>query len=106
MIVGGVGNDTLRGEEGNDTYIFEIGDGVDVIQDYENSSTAGKQDTIVFGAGISLEDVLLLKSGTNLVIQYTEADCVTVENAYSKEGYSLVEYIHFADGTIINSKLI
>ena len=106
VIVGGVGNDTLRGEEGNDTYIFEIGDGVDVIQDYENSSTAGKQDTIVFGAGISLEDVLLLKSGTNLVIQYTEADCVTVENAYSKEGYSLVEYIHFSDGTIINSKLI
>lgn len=31
MITGGKGNDTLNGREGDDTYRFSLGDGIDTI---------------------------------------------------------------------------
>ncbi len=52
ILIGGTGNDRLEGGYGNDTYIFNIGDGNDTIYDYEYSQTGGKNDRIVFGAGI------------------------------------------------------
>jgi Ca2+-binding RTX toxin-like protein len=35
VLVGGTGNDTLRGGGGDDIYVFNRGDGVDTIYDYE-----------------------------------------------------------------------
>jgi Ca2+-binding RTX toxin-like protein len=44
IIIGGKGNDTLQGFKGSDTYIFNKGDGQDVIWEY-NNDTLGKGDT-------------------------------------------------------------
>jgi Ca2+-binding RTX toxin-like protein len=44
IIIGGKGNDTLQGFKGSDTYIFNKGDGKDVIWEY-NNDTSGKGDT-------------------------------------------------------------
>ncbi|MFW1817700.1 calcium-binding protein, partial [Acinetobacter guillouiae] len=37
-LIGGMGNDYLDGGSGNDTYIFSLGDGVDTIRSYDNTS--------------------------------------------------------------------
>ncbi|NSZ80814.1 hypothetical protein G6M17_16735 [Agrobacterium tumefaciens] len=66
ILSGGKGNDTLRGGggydqlvggEGDDTYLYHRGDGYIVIS--ENSGA----DKLVFGAGISYEDVHLSVGG-------------------------------------------
>ncbi len=102
-LIGGEGNDYLSGDEGNDTYIFNPGDGNDVISDYENSASSGKADRILFGEGITPEDVRMERVGNNLVIRYSETDSITVRNAYSYgDGRYFVENIVFADGTSLN----
>ena len=96
---GGIGNDYLEGGVGNDTYIFNIGDGIDRIYDYENSQTEGRADKIIFGEGISAEDIVFSRNGNDLTISYSESDSVTVQNAYRYAGgVCFIENIEFADG--------
>ncbi|MDE6387823.1 MAG: hypothetical protein K2L82_08480, partial [Lachnospiraceae bacterium] len=102
FLYGGEGNDRLEGGAGNDTYIFNLGDGNDTIWDYESSQTGGKNDRIVFGEGIRAEDVRLRRDGSNLVIEYSGEDSVTVQNAYNyNDDRCFVENIEFADGTVL-----
>uniref|UniRef100_UPI0025E867BB Ig-like domain-containing protein n=1 Tax=Sulfuricurvum sp. TaxID=2025608 RepID=UPI0025E867BB len=52
IIIGGKGNDEIRAAyNGIETFVFDRGDGQDVI-DY-----VGKKDTIEFGSGITLDDI-------------------------------------------------
>ena len=96
-----------EGADGNDTYIFNKGDGSDTIRDYEMSSTSGKSDRIIFGEGINPDDVRLERVENDLVIRYTEKDSVTVKDAYYYgDGRSFVENIEFADGTKYDSRKI
>ena len=72
------GVDTLYGDAGNDTYIFNLGDGADTINNYD---TAGI-DTISFGAGIGLADInMATKVGNNLILRIgANGDQLTVNN--------------------------
>lgn len=61
---GGLGNDTLIGGLGNDAYYFYEGGGMDTIIDTD--STAGNQDSIIFGSwNVTKERLWFSKSGTN-----------------------------------------
>ncbi len=97
-VVGENGNDTLYGDYGADTYVFNTGDGNDIIHDYENGTSIIRNDRIVFGAGIYPEDVELERKGNNLEIRYGENDVITVEGMYNNI-YNAIEYIEFTDGT-------
>jgi Ca2+-binding RTX toxin-like protein len=57
-LAGGTGNDYLRGGLGLDTYIFNQGDGFDVI--YNHESTSESSDVLRLGAGIEASDLDLL----------------------------------------------
>lgn len=58
IFVGGRGNDSLIGASGSkDTYVFNIGDGVDKIRDSDGSFLGGDVDQIVFGEGIKRADL-------------------------------------------------
>ena len=111
-LIGGVGNDTLQGGVGNDTYIFNLGDGKDTIFDYE-AGEGGKADKIVFGEGIGAEDLKIRRNGANLIIDYSETDSITVQNAYLysqsyvgtyTDGRAFVEKIEFADGMVLEAE--
>jgi Ca2+-binding RTX toxin-like protein len=52
-LCGGEGSDTLSGGAGTDLYIFNIGDGMDTIED----SAAGEGNVIQLGGGISQSDL-------------------------------------------------
>ncbi len=102
ILAGGKGKDVLRGGSGNDTYIFNKGDGQDTILDAETSDTDGQEDTIVFGEGISSEDVDIQRSGSSLKIIYGDGDVITVQDAfYSSTARNYVEKIKFADASEI-----
>lgn len=53
ILIGGLGQDGLEGGEGDDTYLINQGDGLDRINDVAGT------DTVLFGAGLSLDNVAL-----------------------------------------------
>ncbi len=90
MIWGGLGNDKLYGGTGQNYFYFNAGDGKDTI--YSNKG----EDEILL-SDVNKEDVVLTKSGNNLILQYTEDDSITISNYFKKNAACSVETISFAD---------
>lgn len=103
-IIGGSGNDILdgasgdnqlQGGSGNDTYIFAKGYGNDVIDNYGSSSS--DIDSLIM-KGIDYDDVDIIASGKDLVLQVKEtSETIRIKNYFYGGNYSL-EKIKFADG--------
>lgn len=75
-ITGGKGNDTLAGGGGGDTYYFNVGDGVDTIND---NNVGG--NVVSFGAGIGFNQLTFSAqdgAGGHLTIYYTATDSVRI----------------------------
>ena len=86
VLYGGLGNDNLYGGIGDDTYVFNKGDGRDKIFD-----TEGNHDVLVFGNGITFNDLVFDASGPDLRIGIKEvfvtdinqlSDVVTIKDYY------------------------
>ena len=63
----------MRGEAGDDVYEYNVGDGLDVI---EETSGNGTNDKVEFGAGISFGDLVVVRTGdaSELRIGVRDAD--------------------------------
>ena len=107
-IIGGTGNDKLIGYRGSDTYYYNIGDGFDTIEDY-NDTGDNSVDKIVFGEGISKEDLTFSYEGGNLKIIIGEDTAQGIMiNGFFSENYSSyyrIEKLEFADGSVIDFTL-
>ena len=101
FINGGKGNDYLKGEDGDDTYVFNIGDGDDIVEEYESNNYGAQNDRIVFGEGITADSITMNRVGYDLIIEYGDGDRITVKNEFVSNYYG-IEYIEFADGTVID----
>lgn len=100
-------NITLSGGEGADTYVFNVGDGKDKINNYDRGSW--KSDKILFGEGVKPEDIKLTRKGYDMIItnRKSEGDEITLYNAfYSDYGYYYIGSIEFADKTVWNFDFI
>lgn len=95
-IIGGKGDDALNGNAGADTYIYNVGDGLDTIW-------ASNVDTLVFGEGISQNDLTFRQEGNNLriLINGSETDGIIDVNYYSGDDHRFQE-IRFADGSVLD----
>ena len=91
VIYGGKGNDYLGGGEGDDTYVFNLGDGYDTVSNY------GGSDTIVFGEGISTEDVKINRNSSDLILNISDTDRITVRDFYRGDMYK-INKIETSDG--------
>ena len=105
IIEGGKGDDVITASDyaSGDTYIFNLGDGKDTINDYGISNALGYpgiglDDTIKFGEGIEAANVALSRNGNNLVFKINETDQVTIKDWFS-HGFYQIEKIQFANGT-------
>jgi Ca2+-binding RTX toxin-like protein len=99
FISGGQGNDTLSGGAGSDTYFFNVGDGVDHIQDI---AVLEEGNTLVFGDGITSDDIAL-SFGSLLLQVGNGGDAIHLENFNSTDalGGHAIETFRFSDGTIL-----
>ncbi|HRL94762.1 MAG TPA: calcium-binding protein [Pseudomonas sp.] len=102
---GGAGNDTLYGSFGEDTYLFNLGDGKDLIierrdgEDYTNIEASF--DVLTFGEGISRASLSFVRQGDDLLISLANGtDALTVQNWFQEptEHFKL-DRIDFADGS-------
>ncbi|HEX8028310.1 MAG TPA: calcium-binding protein, partial [Vicinamibacterales bacterium] len=106
VLTGGAGNDILRGGDGGDTYIFNRGDGQDRIEEGVDFANLGDNDTIQFGASITLADLAFSRSGNDLIIGITgSSDQITVVNQFDQFAWLTtddVENFRFADGSVLS----
>ncbi len=99
LLMGGAGDDRLEGNQGADTYVFRLGDGHDTI---DNCGGAGDADRLVFGDGITLEDLCFVRDGDDLVIQLPSGeDSVTIEAWFAAPG-NQVDHIEIA-GVVLSA---
>jgi Ca2+-binding RTX toxin-like protein len=96
------GNDTLIGGVGHDMYVFNVGDGIDTIQDV---ATVGEGNRIQFGEGIMQNDLTFTQDEVTrtLTIQVgrSGADQLILTNFDSTgvTGSFVVETLAFANGS-------
>jgi Ca2+-binding RTX toxin-like protein len=98
--IGGAGNDTITGSVYADIYRFNRGDGADTITDNRGSGYApyDTTDKLIFGEGITEQDVWLSRSGNHLLIDLMgDGGQVQVNNWYSSSNYR-IEELHLSDG--------
>ena len=86
----GKGNDKIRGTTGDDTYIYQTGDGFDRIIDY--SIWADSYDTIRFSDDIPTDDIYAEKIGQYMIFY--------IRDMTSGIAVLGVEEFAFADGTV------
>lgn len=94
---GGGGDDYLEGGTGNNTYIYHLGDGHDVIFDH------GGDNRIVFGDGIDVDRLELERADDNLIINIVEDGQITIQAWYDPGGQHRVDSLEFADGQVVNT---
>ncbi|MGH1377430.1 MAG: calcium-binding protein, partial [Alphaproteobacteria bacterium] len=95
ILVGGEGDDYLYGDTGDDAYVYNLGDGSDSITDY------GGVDKLIFGAGITIGDISLLKDGNDLEVHIGSEIIELKGQLHSSYGYE-IETAIFADGSILD----
>ena len=107
---GGAGRDVLYGGAGSNTYLMERGSGLDRVH---AETVMLADDTIVFGAGIRLEDITVqMGSGswasplpgdvghTEMVVGFGGNDAVIIRNRdWSDLGRGALTWFRFDDGT-------
>ncbi|WP_319019570.1 calcium-binding protein, partial [Xanthomonas sacchari] len=103
VLIGGAGDDTLNGSWYSDTYVFNKGDGHDTV--VETSYYSNTTDKLVFGEGLSADDVRILRDGYDVVLTFGDGtDSVRLKDWLNSAGgendSARVEQFVFADGTI------
>ncbi len=105
-LAGGLGNDTLEGGVGSDTYIYNLGDGDDVILD---NGLSANTDRLILGTGLNAADVVLTRSTTDdddVTLTFTgiAGSIVLDEQFRNTSGAYGIEEIVFGDGTVWSAR--
>ncbi|WP_435273850.1 calcium-binding protein [Psychrobium sp. nBUS_13] len=109
VLIGGKGNDKLVGSFKQETYLFNIGDGSDLIietkPDQAYSNVTPSKDILQFGSSISLNDLSFERHGNNLVIAHANGtDKITVQNWYQEPtDHFKINSFEFDDGTSLSN---
>ncbi|MBK9308279.1 MAG: DUF2974 domain-containing protein [Nitrospira sp.] len=100
ILTGGLGNDYLGGGGGGDTYLFNPGDGFDVIRDF-----SGEGNRLIFGAGISAGSLIVAVSPNDSLVIRTgnSSDAVEILNygTANLDGSHPIDTFEFSDGTVL-----
>jgi len=87
VLSGGAGNDILRGHLGNDTYLFEVGDMMETVDDY-----GGLNDMVILDRS-GYDVVQFSASGDNQVLTFNDGgQLVLVNGRLSGMGVEKVEF--------------
>lgn len=101
-LAGGAGADILDGKGGSDRYVFNLGDGNDIIAD----TGSNESNTLALGAGIALSSLRFERIGNNLKLSSSPADSVTVNGQFSGTAIRPLGQIILSDGIRISSTQI
>ena len=96
VINSGPGPDTLSGLTGSDTYVFEVGDGADIVRDNGSGS-----DTAQFVGRALTDATISAVAGTaDLLIDFGGGDSILFERALNGSNAFQIETFIFTDQTL------
>lgn len=109
---GGTGNDTIYGSFGEDTYIFNLGDGQDLLierranEAYSNIEPTA--DTLSFGEGIAASNLSFHRRGLDMIIEHANGtDSIIVQNWFKEPNdHFKLEHFLFADGSELSQAAV
>ncbi len=93
-LTGGQGNDQLSGGASGDTFVFHVGDGNDVITDYNQ----GEGDKLQYTGGVVEANISFSKSGNDEIV-HDGSDTVILQNFFTEAAHSTVTVV-FDSGTV------
>jgi len=79
-LTGGIGNDLLSGGTGSDTFLFNDGDGADVVTDFDFSVDTIEVNGVAVDATALASGVSLVQSGADVTLSYGSGDTVTLQD--------------------------
>ena len=79
-----------------------MGDGQDIINHTDTGAKEIYNDTLVFGEGITQDQLSLVKIGNNLIIKLPGDDQVTFSHWFNRWYYQ-IDNFEFADGSTRNA---
>jgi len=101
LSMGGLGDDSLEGYQGNDTYVWASGDGNDTIN--ERNYAGSSDDVILLTGGIVATDVTFEQVSSNLEITHTPSgEVITIYKQYSSDSDYHVETLLFDNGSTVD----
>lgn len=92
-------DDTLKGSTGNDSYVYDLGDGRDVIFD---GDLQGTNDVLLLGPGILPSQVSIERGVTDIddaILTFADGGTVVLDEEFSINRDATIDNILFADGT-------
>jgi VCBS repeat-containing protein len=97
------GNDQLEGGDGADTYVFNLGDGTDTV---DNEGHAADGDRVLFGYGITIDQIWFAQNKFDLVASMVgTSDSIVIRDWY-KSSTNHVSQFDTADGhTLADSQV-
>ncbi|HEX6963091.1 MAG TPA: putative Ig domain-containing protein [Lacipirellula sp.] len=103
-LTGGAGDDLLTGGPGADTYVYNIGDGVDTIAD---PSTGAEGNVVQFGAGIT-PDMLSLGLGSLLIRVGGSGGALHLSSFDPQATFGVrdIDLYRFADGRVLTQEAL
>ncbi len=94
---GGAGDDSFFDEGGSDRFIYNLGDGQDYI------TNIGGMDAIIFGNGITKENIIFTRDENNLVISFVDNDLDSIcIDGYFASDDNKIELFKFANGDVLS----
>ena len=112
---GGKGNDQIFGSFSDEIYLFELGDGDDIIVEralgeaYNN--VLESFDILRFGEGVMVEEIEFQRFGEDLIIEHQNGtDRITVKHYFREyidgNNHHKINQFEFADGTTLTSEMV
>jgi Ca2+-binding RTX toxin-like protein/dienelactone hydrolase len=104
------GTDFLQGGLGDDIYVYQPGDGIDAIDEYETAANGlvAEKNVLRLGGALTAADVRLRANvdGNHLVVELVGsngADQIVISDFFSwkkQTGVNVIDRIEFSDGTV------
>ena len=100
------GPDTLNGRGGDDVYLWRAGGGDDLIDEGGDRASASVDRLVL--EGLAPADVALTRlPGSDLSIEIlATGETLTVDRQFAGNGSSSMEFLVFADGTVLDAEAI
>jgi Ca2+-binding RTX toxin-like protein len=104
ILAGGAGNDLLQGGRGNDRYLYNLGDGDDIVSEYIYYQSSW--DVLELGAGLLVEDLIVTQSlahASDLILTFVgQSGSITLDNQWTNDTWG-IDLVRFADGTELSA---
>ncbi|MCV6577008.1 MAG: AHH domain-containing protein, partial [Cohaesibacter sp.] len=96
---GGLGHDFLNGKWGDDTYVYSLGDGADIIED--DNWRQSELDKLILH-GVNADEIGVDRNHENaMVIRMPDGGSIIFKNQFYSSGWG-IEQVIFDDGTILS----